>query len=326
MVLWAHRATSPSPRAVRRLGGIALEAARLVSMTSRPSLLASFCLTASLLLAAGGASAQDEGARPSAVLLESARAGVDEGTAGAFDRLLRQRLDALEVVQVDGSVVLDLEQLQIALGCMGETSACLSAVASELETQLVLVPSLSLAGTELVSTVLLFDARDGSQRRALRRGDDAAAILETVDGQLRELFDLPPPVAPPAEQAPSEPAPPPEPGLSAGPFVLMGIGVAALIGGGAVAAMAQGSADQYRASMPGTSAEVDATLDTLSRAQVEATVANALFVAGGLLAAGGVVWLLAAGREDGASPLAIAPVIAPGQVGIMIAGELGGSL
>lgn len=305
-------------------------------MTSRPLLGLLFLATALLALVPLSARAQAEAApppaRPSAVLLQSARAGVDEGAAGAFDRMLRQRLDTLDVVQVDASVVLDLEQLQIALGCMGETASCLSAVASELQTDLVLVPSISLAGTELVTTVLLFDARDGSQRRALRRAGAPAEILEAVDGQLRELFDLPP-----AETIASVPGgtgetgaaplePPREPALSPGPFVLIGLGVGALIGGGVLAAVADGSAAEYRASRPATSAEVDQALDVLSRAQLEATVANALFVAGGLLAAGGVTWLLAAGREDGASPLAIAPVIAPGQVGIVFAGELGGDL
>ncbi len=293
-------------------------------------------LLASVAVVAAPARAQE---RPGAALLQTSRSrGVEEGTAGAFDRMIRQRIDALDVVRVDGSIALDLEQLQLALGCMGETVSCLEAVSNEVGAPIVIVPALNRAGTELVATLLLFDIRDGAQRRVTRQASGETAptqILESVDGMLRELFGLPAATVVEDEGGDPDPEPDPEPvvpepiarpGLSPIPFVLIGTGAAALIAGVVVGAMSQSSADEYRATMPTTTAQVDAALATLSRAETEALAANVLMIAGGVLAAGGVVWLLAAGNEDGSSPLAAAPVVAPGYAGIALTGTFGGSL
>lgn len=297
-------------------------------------------LVASIALAAAPCRAQE---RPGAALLQTSRSsGVEEGTAGAFDRMIRQRLDELEVVRVGGSIALDLEQLQLALGCMGETVSCLEAVSNEVGAPIVIVPALNRAGTELVATMLLFDIRDGAQRRVVRQasGDTAPTqILEGIDGMLRELFDLPAAVVAdpdpepdpdvvPGPEADPDPDPVPArvaPGLSPVPFVLIGTGAAALIAGVVVGAMSQSSADEYRAEVASRE-QVDAARAILSRAEGEALAANVLMIAGGVIAAGGVIWLLAAGNDDGSSPLAVAPMIGPDGVGVVVAGTFGGTL
>lgn len=285
-----------------------------------------------VLALAAPVAAQD---RPAAALLQATRSsGIEEGTAGAYDRMVRQRLDGLGVVRVSGSVALDLEQLQLALGCMGETVACLEAVSNEVGAPIVLVPSLDRAGGELVAAVLLFDARDGAQRRAVRQARGATAeaeILQGVDGMLRELFGLPP-----ARETGTGSGTGTGTGtgtgagdtgrsISAVPFVVMGAGAAALVVGGVLGAMSQSSADTYRRTEVVTQADADAARAHLSRAETEALAANVLFVAGGVVAAAGLVWLLAGGNEDGSSPLAAAPMIGPDGAGVVIAGTFGGS-
>ena len=55
--------------------------------------------------------------RPTAVLLRThAGEGIGEGTVHGYDRVLRQRIEAAAVVTIEGSVELDLEAVQLALG------------------------------------------------------------------------------------------------------------------------------------------------------------------------------------------------------------------
>lgn len=281
------------------------------------------------MLALGSSSpafAQD--APVTATILQSQRTGVAEGLGAAFDRTLRSRLDALHVVDTAGAVALDLEQIQLALGCMGETTECLSGVATETGVTIVLVPSLAQAGATTQATVLLFDSRDSTMRRAVREatGDDAEAqLLAGTEGLLRELFGLP---AVSVEDEPDVVPTPTQPAvaLSPVPFVLIGAGAAALVGGIIAGVLSTSDADAYARARPTTNAEVDAMLSLFSRAETEALAANVLYVAGGLLVAAGVVWELAAGREDGSSPLSLAPSVGPGSVGLALGGSFGGDL
>jgi hypothetical protein len=271
------------------------------------------------------ASAQD--AQVTATILQSQRTGVDEGLGAAFDRTLRSRLDALAVVDSAGAVSLDLEQIQLALGCMGETTECLSAVAAETGATIVVVPSLAQAGSTTQATVLVFDTRDSSMRRATREANGAdaeAQLLGGTEGLLRELFGLP---AAAVVEGPEGPTPTvPVAGLSPVPFVLIGVGAAALIGGIVAGVLSMNDADAYASAPGGTMQNVDALLSILSRAESEALAANILLITGGVLVAAGVVWELAAGREDGSSPLSLAPSVGPGSVGLALSGSFGGDL
>ncbi len=263
-----------------------------------------------------------------ATILQSQRTGVEEGLGAAFDRTLRSRLDALHVVDTAGAVALDLEQIQLALGCMGETTECLSAVAVETGVTIVVVPSLAQAGGTTQATVLVFDSRDQSMRRGTREAVGAnadAELLAGTEGLLRELFGLPAAaVTTGPETGPT--TPPPAAALSPAPFVFIGAGALAIIGGVVAGVLSSSDADAYARARPTTNAEVDAMLSLFSRAETEALAANILFIAGGVLVAAGVVWELAAGREDGSSPLSLAPSVGPGSVGLALSGSFGGDL
>jgi hypothetical protein len=287
------------------------------------------------LLCSASALAQTAADAPTASLLQTVRSsGVDAGTSGALDRMIRQRLDELGPVHVSGQVALDLEQLQIALGCIGENDACLRAVATETGTRFVLVPSLDRAESELVASVLLFDVSNGLQRRASRRASGATAmatLLEEVEPMLRELFQMPAAQGRDGRRdaAPGGAARPAEPmatraSLSPWPIVILSVGVVAAIGGVVVAGLAAQDRADYRSTAISTSADVDRALSILDRANTEATAANALMIGGGVIAAAGLTWLLAAGNEDASSPLALSPVVGPAYVGLAFRSTGGG--
>lgn len=293
-----------------------------MTISARPL---SWVALASLLLAGIPLRAEAQ-ANPTATVLATQRTGVDEGTGAAFDRTVRARLDALDVVEVQGAVTLDLEQIQLALGCMGETTACLAQVATEMSSDIILVPSLATAGETLQATILIFDARDSTIRRTTREasGHDASSqILGNVEGMLREAFGLPAAVA--RVEGPGGPSvTPPSPGLSPVPFVLLGIGAAALIGGGIAGGLYLADADLYMQPIE-TAAQRD-ELDVIrDRGNAEGLASTILLIGGGVLAAAGVVWLLAAGNEDGSSPLALVPMISPEGGTLTLQGSFGES-
>jgi hypothetical protein len=132
-----------------------------------------------------------EAQRASATIL---RTHGSEGCPGGdrargFDRVLRQRLDALDVVDIAGSVELDLEAVQLALGCMGESVECLRSAATQAEAEVLVYASIERAGTTVVS-VMRFDATSGTLRRAVRTVDSDAAVLASADPIVRELWDV----------------------------------------------------------------------------------------------------------------------------------------
>lgn len=291
-----------------------------------PAAIAAATAVVIALVHASPSAAQD--ALPTLVLLRThAGASELEGTARGFDRVLRQRLDALGVVRIEGSVELDLEDVQLALGCMGESEACLRAVAEQAGATELLFASLDRAGAELVVSVLRFDAASGALRRAVRTVRDEAAVLETAAPVARELWDLPP--VPDADVVADDGrgAAPTliTPGLSPWPFVLLGVGAAALAGGGVALGLGLSDRDTYVGLRPTTPGEVDQAEATLGQAQNELLAGTVLLAAGGALAAVGIGWALGAGREDGSSPLAtVTPLLSPAGAGALVTIELSG--
>jgi hypothetical protein len=269
--------------------------------------------------------------RPAATVLRSQLTGVGAGEGAAFDRTVRARLDALGVVRTEGAVALDLEETQLAIGCMGETVECLTPIAESQHTPVLVIPSLAQAGSAVVATVLVFDQRDGSIRRGTRQGSasDATGLLAGVDGLLREVFGLPPADPHDAAHTPPDGAPTPAtpaPGLAPLPLVLIGVGAAALIAGAIAGGLSIGDASTIQNASPMTTGDVDALASTVSRQNLEATLGDAMLIGGGVVLAAGVIWELAGGREDGSSPLAVAPMVSPTQVGLVVSGTFGGDL
>lgn len=255
-------------------------------------------LTIAVLTAISAPSLVHAQAAPTASLLSTAASeGVRGGLSGAVDRLLRSRLDALEVVAVQGSVALDIADVQLALGCVGETPECLAQVAAQIGVAVLILPNLDRAGDELVLSVARFDAADGQLRRAVRRarGDQAETeILDAIDGALRELFDLPPAALEPdpdpedVDAPATTPTRQPDPVL---PSITLGAGVAVLGAGIVTGVLHRGEADAY-AVPPSTAEDVAERQGHRRSAEDLALATNVLVVAGGAIAAAGVVWLL----------------------------------
>jgi hypothetical protein len=271
---------------------------------------------------------------PSAAVLEAqASSNVEEGTSGAVDRMVRARLDRLNVVRTTSGVSLDLSEVQLALGCAGETAECLAPVADELDARLLLIPHLDGVADRLVLTLTLFDREDGSLRRAVREatGENARTqILDAIDAQLREIFELPaaPRETTDPEEGPGEPAPEPQ-----GPSLIplfVGIGGLAVIGvGTGVGFAAMGAYDTYRDARPTTPDEVDRAQEDFASAESLAITADVLFAVGGAVAIAAAIWFIVeitsqrAPENTPGGPIAIAPFFDAHSVGLALRADWG---
>lgn len=276
--------------------------------------------TLSLFLLALPVSAQEE--RPAASLLSTAASeGVRDGFSGAVDRMIRAKVDELGVLAMRGAVALDISEVQLALGCVGETPECLGPVAQQLEVQVLLLPNLDRVGDEIVLSVARFDATTGELSRVVRRasGEDAETeILDDVDGLLRELFGLP---APPEEDVAPVRPPSREPQI-AGPAIIAAVGAAALIGAIAPAVL---FLDEQAAFEEPVVTEMDAEEREMHRANADtlAIAANVLFIAGGVIAGAGLVWLIveiAAPSGGAPAETAVVPIVGPNVAGVAAQG------
>ncbi len=282
-------------------------------------------------LVASRVAAQEE--LPSAAVLETqAGSGVPEGTGGALDRMVRARLDQLDVVRTSSGVSLDLSEVQLALGCVGETVECLGPVAQELDVRLLLIPHLDQTDGELMLTIALFDRQEGTVERALRRasGENARTdLLDSVEGLLRELFGLPPP----AEGAPRDGERGGRGGsrtgaggggLSPWSFVVMGVGVAALGTGIGFGVAFQEQDERWQDLMtPASEEEADVALKVAARADRYAIAANVLFAAGGVLIGAGLIWMIVelTSGGGGSSETALLPLVGPNTIGLAAQGR-----
>lgn len=252
-----------------------------------------------------------------AILATQAAEGVSAGDADSLGRMIRARLDGLDVVQATSGVALDLSEVQLALGCVGESAECLTPVAEELDVRFLLIPHLDGGEAELMLTLTLFDRQEASISRVVRQGDHAE-LLDAVDGQLRELFGLPALANPDPDPDPDPtPVPPPSSELSPWPFVVMGVGALAIGVGVGFGVAFLGADDEYASADPMTPDQARAAQDAFARAETFAITADVLFVAGGAIAAGGLAWLIVEliGGESGTTT-AITPVLGPSVVGL----------
>lgn len=278
--------------------------------------------------------AEEEQAAPATAVLKTQSSHSDDrGAASAVERVLRARLDDLPVVEVAGTPELSLEDLQLAVGCMGDNPACLSAIAEQLEVDALLLSALDRAGDARVLTLVFFDSRNDQRESVVRRVEGAraeSALLDGINPQLHELFGLPAPAEPEVAEAP----PPPgdevtESGLPVLPMVLMGAGVAALAGGGALVALAQNNEDEYAGLEVRTDEEATQANDLFNKADRQTKAAYGLFAGGGALAATGMILFFVMNgdrteeAEDGAA-LSVTPTFGAGGLGVRLAGSFGG--
>jgi hypothetical protein len=228
---------------------------------------------------------------PRAAALPATAAGPElEPLAGALDRVLRAELDQLKVVDTAGTPALALGELQLAVGCVGETPACLAAVAKQLEVEILVLTNLDRAGDQTVLTIAVFDLKKSTIKRGVRRGSGAKAeadLLGGVDPLLRELFGLP--AALPRPVAKIDPNAGKELPLPA--LVVGGIGGVALLTGGIFGAMSSSTENAYAEAPVNSKAEIDAAIELRDRASSQATTANVLFALGGAAIVTGAILL-----------------------------------
>ncbi|MBX3273057.1 MAG: hypothetical protein KF729_22530 [Sandaracinaceae bacterium] len=271
---------------------------------------------------------------PSAALLAtSVGGGVAADVGESFDRVLAAELQALGRVRLQGSAALRFADVQLALGCEGETPACLGAVARELGVRRLLLSNLDRVGAELVLSVALYDAdADAAPRRVARRAagpDGAGALLGEVRGLLVELLgegqDQP---AAPAEAEPAEPAPVPtlppprgpDDGRLAGAGAVAFAGLAVLGLGAAFGVSALERTATYERAPADTVADAEEAARRFVQAREDAITANVLFVVGGVVAAAGLAWLIGELVDTGGGDVALAPVVGPTFAGVAASG------
>ena len=305
--------------------------------------VASFCsaLTWLGLVVTPSAEAQGQAdERPSAVVLQTTSGADLRDLAQATGRLIRVEVDRAQVVLTAGTPALYLEDLQMALGCLGETPECLTVVAQELGVSRLVYGSLERSGARLLLTVAYFD---GPQVRVVTRGVEApapdAAILDTIPPLVREVFGLSPlpteaptVVAAPQQATPPVARPTPSPreprspqGVRAGAYVSAGVALASL--GAFVYAGTQHRAaeDDYRSATTDTPADVDAALGERERAIRLGRAATSMAAVAGASAVSAVVCgILARKRSQRRDEPAVSAsvLIGPRVVGLSIGGSL----
>ncbi len=93
----------------------------------------------------------------------------------------------------------------------------------------------------------------------------------------------------------------------------------------ALGAASSGAQSEYEATVVRSTADADTARDAYDRASGLALGANILFAAGGALALGGIIWLVAdlLGGDDGEeAPVAVAPAASPGAFAILVEGQM----
>ena len=205
-------------------------------------------------------------------------------------RAVRTEMEKLEVGTLLPTPPLDLDALQLAVGCVGESPGCFEALAAQIRADtLVIVRVADLdAGFELQLERIKgkTGVSAGIERRRAASDRGGAGVLDAVPAAVRALFGfapLPPPVVALAE------------GPTWRPFAVGGGGAALLVVAAVMGGLSSSAeADYQTKTSPGaiqSRADVDSALEDLDRAQGRAAAAHVFLALGSALVAGGAVWL-----------------------------------
>lgn len=125
--------------------------------------------------------------------------------------------------------------------------------------------------------------------------------------------DTPPPGPGPGPQPPIEDKPPPQPNRLLRPigYSMFGLGAALLIGGGIAGGLAKTQHNNFA-----FAETLDARRDAAQKGKSLAVTADGLFIAGGVLAAVGIVLLLLPKGRKSRAAQALRPQVSPGQMGL----------
>lgn len=281
------------------------------------------------------------GSTPS-VLVIATEAKPGSAEADVIDAV-RDALAELREVKLLPPAPLDLDAVQLAIDCTDESARCLGEIATRMEAQIVVIPSLRKRADALELQIKCFkQGAPGGAIAAMRKQAGTrldATLLDTVPSMLREVLELTvaeeeateleQPVLPEPERATEEEehAASTRPastifGLPLGPVLLGGGGLTLLAAGLVVGAMASSSEDDY-ASRPIDTVEqakqADAVRETGER---EALIANVLLGTGAAAVIAAGVWYAIDGSTEGAPAHAtLRPVLGRQSAGLVFSGR-----
>jgi len=263
------------------------------------SLFSATVLHAGVATAAARAAPAAADGRPRlAVLGVTGGEGFTPKQITTIEELLLVALQESGRIKVVGRTDLDtlvgLEKQRQMAGC-SDNVTCIAELAGALGVETVAVADVGRLGSQTVVSVKVIDARNASVRlrakRVARSDEQLVRVSEELAGEVVASMTGTPvalpqrAVAPAAEQTSATGGSPRSPAWRVAGYVAGGLGVAAL-GVGAVAGLRANEAGSTLLSKPAASrAEVQSTWES---EKSNASLANGLFVAGGILFGAGI--------------------------------------
>jgi hypothetical protein len=253
--------------------------------------------------------------------------GVDQKVAVLVTDYLTDAVSRLPNVKVIGQkeieAMLDNEQKKQMAGCTD--TSCVVAIGGAMGADRLIMGNVGKLGTSYMFSVKHLDVMEakviGQFTKRLKGGTEED-FLDVVPDAVAAMFNLAAPSSPAAEKTPvgerHTPAPASEPSLGRkappavspankiGPWVLIGIGAGAVIGGGACTGLAYSQYGDFE-KLPQNSPKIPGMKDEI---QAKETASFVLYGVGGASIIGGLVWYFVAGRAPAASASGIefAPV------------------
>lgn len=256
---------------------------------------------------------------------------------------VRAALAELREVTLLPPAPLDLESVQLAIDCTDESAQCMSEVATRMEAEILIIPSLKARADSLELRLRCFkQSSRGEVTTAMRKQAGTqldSTLLDAVPSMLREVLALSASGAEPADE--SEPESParseaepsgdePEAseeldeggGLPLGPMLLGGGGLSLIAAGLVVGVMANASEDDYASRTIDTVGQAKQADAVRERGESEALAANVLLGTGAAaLIAAGVWYALDGEAESGSAHAKLRPVLGPQSAGLLLSGH-----
>jgi hypothetical protein len=260
-------------------------------------------------------------------LLPPVAANADTSLGDAWNRLLRSRLEETDAIVIAEAPVLSLRDLQLSVGCLADTPACMQSIAQLLEVDALLVTTVNTADNTTVVTLTFHETAPPGRRSVARRSSGEGRerrLLGGLDAALEELFGIRLPSAPEGDLLSPRVVHQSPDGVSPWSFVLLGAGAIAAGTGVVFAALASSTENEWALAPTGTRDQVDRAVDLRDRGEGQALAANVLIISGAVLAAAGLTVLLLTLPGD-----ADAEVHAWGAgdgAGLTLVGRFGGAL
>jgi hypothetical protein len=281
------------------------------------------------------------------VLVIAAKAKPGSAEAELIDAVRAALADLPEVRLLPPSP-LDLEAVQLSIDCTDESAQCFGEIATRMEAEIVVVPSLKRRADTLELRVECYERGASSgvvtamRKQAGRQLD--STLLDAVPGMLREALKL---------ESKEEPEPEPEPepelaraelprdsspepaaasvprddsaggGLPLGPVLLGGGGLSLVVAGVVVGAMASATEDEYASRTIESAGQAERADALRERGKSEALAANVLLGTGAAAIVAAGVWYLLdmPAAEHAPAHARLTPVLGPSSAGVLFTGR-----